>query len=148
MTLATTREDMIRATMEGITYDLKDMLEAMLKADIPPFDTVRITGGIAASEIWNQMQADIYGWNVETVEVNEATALGCAIVAAVGAEVYRNYQEAVDHMVRIKKRYTPTAKVHELYKDAYSVWKTIFKHTHGACNDEISRFQDKYRNLI
>ena len=66
MTLATSREDMVRATMEGITFDLKDMLLAMLDANVPTFNTVRITGGIAVSEIWNQMQADIYGWDVET----------------------------------------------------------------------------------
>ena len=145
MTLATTREDMIRATMEGIAYDLKDMFEAMLKANIPSFNTVRVTGGIAVSDIWNQIQADIYGWNVETVEVSEATALGSAMVAAVGAGVYNNYQEAADHMVRVKKRYIPNPEVRELYKDGYRVWKTIFSCTTGICNDEISYFQDKYR---
>ena len=147
MTLATTREDMIRATMEGITYDLKDMFEAMLKAGIPSFNTVRITGGIAVSDVWNQIQADVYGWDVETVEISEATALGCAIVAAVGAGVYADYQDAVDHMVKIKKHYTPNMKAHELYKDAFRVWKSIFSSTHGACNDGIAQFQDKYRSF-
>lgn len=37
-------------------------------------------------------QADIYGWDVETVEVSEATALGCALVAAVGAGIYNSYK--------------------------------------------------------
>lgn len=147
MTLATTREDVIRATMEGITFDLKDMLDAMLEANVPEFDTVRITGGIAVSDVWNQMQADIYGWNVETVAVSEATALGCALCAAVGAGIYSSYQEAVDNMVQVTKRYIPNSKNHEIYKDAYKVWKQIFQDLHQNANAAIAAFQDKYRDF-
>ena len=147
MTLATSREDLVRATMEGITFDLKDMLDAMLEANVPEFDTVRITGGIAVSDVWNQMQADIYGWNVETVAVSEATALGCALCAAVGAGVYSSYQEAVDNMVHVTKRYIPNSKNHEVYKDAYKVWKQIFRDLHQNANAAIAAFQDKYRVL-
>ncbi|MCI8326781.1 MAG: xylulose kinase [Lachnospiraceae bacterium] len=147
MTLATAREDLIRATMEGIVFDLKDMLLAMLDANVPEFDTVRITGGIAVSDVWNQIQADIYNWNVETVEVSEATALGCAIVASVGAGLYKDFQEAVDNMVRVTKRYTPNPKNVEVYKDAYEVWRTIFKDLHQNTNKMIADFQEKYRDL-
>lgn len=147
MTLATSREDMVRATMEGITFDLKDMLLAMLDANVPTFNTVRITGGIAVSEIWNQMQADIYGWDVETVEVSEATALGCALVAAVGAGIYNSYKDAVEEMVKVVKRYTPNEKNRELYEDAYRVWKSIFQDLHQHANKNIAEFQDKYRDF-
>ena len=147
MTLATSREDMIRATMEGIVFDLKDMLDAMLEANVPEFNTVRITGGIAVSDVWNQIQADIYGWTVETVENSEATALGCALVAAVGAGIYKDYNEAVSKMVRVTKRYEPNPEIHKIYKDAYEVWRNIFKDLHQNANKNISEFQEKYRNL-
>ena len=145
MTLATTREDIIRATMEGIVFDLKDMLLAMLDAKVPPFNTVRITGGIAVSEIWNQMQADIYNWNVETVAVSEATALGCALVAAVGAGIYPTYKEAVNKMVKVVKRYTPNQENVPLYEDAFKVWRQIFRDLHQNSTQMIADFQDKYR---
>lgn len=147
MTLATTREDFIRATMEGIVYDLKDMLCAMLDANVPEFNTVRITGGIAVSEVWNQIQADIYGWNVETVAVSEATALGCAIVAAVGAGLYPDYQSAVDAMVKVTKHYTPNPENREIYDDGFKVWKSIFQDLHQHANQNIADFQEKYRNF-
>ena len=147
MTLATSREDMIRATMEGIVFDLKDMLLAMLDANVPAFNTVRITGGIAVSEVWNQMQADIYNWNVETVAVSEATALGCALVAAVGAGVYDTYKEEVEAMVRVTKRYTPNPDNVEIYKDAFEVWRSIFRDLHQNANQQIADFQEKYRNF-
>ena len=127
MTLATSREDMVRATMEGITFDLKDMLLAMLDANVPTFNTVRITGGIAVSEIWNQMQADIYGWDVETVEVSEATALGCALVAAVGAGIYNSYKDAVEEMVKVVKRYTPNEKTENFTKMHIEYGKVSFR---------------------
>ena len=147
MTLATSREDMIRATMEGIVFDLKDMLDAMVTANVPEFSTVRITGGIAVSEVWNQIQADIYGWNVETVEVSEATALGCAMVASVGAGIYKDYDEAAEKMVRVTKRYVPNPNNAEMYKDAYAVWKSIFRDLHQNANQNIADFQDKYREM-
>ena len=145
MTLATSREDIIRATMEGIVFDLKDMLLAMLDAKVPPFNTVRITGGIAVSEVWNQMQADIYNWNVETVAVSEATALGCALVAAVGAGIYPTYKEAVNKMVKVVKRYTPNPENVPIYEDAFKVWRQIFRDLHQNSTQMIADFQDKYR---
>ena len=139
---------MVRATMEGITFDLKDMLLAMLDANVPTFNTVRITGGIAVSEIWNQMQADIYGWDVETVEVSEATALGCALVAAVGAGIYNSYKDAVEEMVKVVKRYTPNEKNRELYEDAYRVWKSIFQDLHPVSYTHLVDLDSQKKEII
>lgn len=146
MTLNTTREDLIRATMEGICFDIKDMLEAMVAANVPNFNTVRVTGGVARSEVWNQIQADIYNRPVETVAVEEATALGCAIVAAVGAGVYKNYKEAAERMVRVTRCYEPKPANVEIYQEAYKVWQNIFRGLHANGYASIAAFQDKYRD--
>lgn len=146
MTLNTTRQDLIRATMEGICFDIKDMLEAMVAANVPNFDTVRVTGGIARSEVWNQIQADIYNRPVETVAVEEATALGCAMVAAVGAGIFKDYNEAAKSMVRVTRCYKPRPENVEIYKDAYKVWQDIFKGLNKQGYAGISAFQDKYRD--
>ena len=146
MTLNTSRQDLIRATMEGICFDIKDMLEAMVAANVPNFTTVRVTGGIARSEIWNQIQADIYNRPVETVAQEEATALWCAMVAAVGAGIYADYEEAAKNMVRVTRCYEPNPDNVELYKDAYATWQSAFKGLHREGYAEIAAFQDKYRN--
>lgn len=146
MTLNSTREDLIRATMEGVCFDIKDMLEAMVAANVPNFSTVRITGGIARSEVWNQIQADIYNRPVETVAVEEATALGCAMIAAVGVGIYPDYKEAAKRMVKVTRRYDPKPHNVEIYKDAYEVWKDIFKGLNAKGYEGVSDFQNKYRD--
>ena len=122
------------------------MLEAMVAAEVPNFNTVRVTGGVARSEVWNQIQADIYNRPVETVAVEEATALGCAIVAAVGAGVYKDYKEAAGRMVRVTRCYEPKPENVEIYRDAYAVWQEIFKGLHASGYASIAAFQDKYRD--
>ena len=118
----------------------------MVAANVPNFTTVRVTGGIARSEIWNQIQADIYNRPVETVAQEEATALGCAMVAAVGAGIYADYEEAAKNMVRVTRCYEPNPDNVELYKDAYATWQSAFKGLHREGYAEIAAFQDKYRN--
>ena len=81
MTLAHTKADLYRAAMEGICFEMKQMLEALKLGGFKPFELLRLTGGAARSDVWNQIQADIYGSPVETVEVAEATALGAAMLA-------------------------------------------------------------------
>ncbi|MEG1619567.1 MAG: FGGY family carbohydrate kinase [Eubacterium sp.] len=145
MTFAHTRSDLIRATMEGVCYDIRDMLEAMVAGNVPDFDTVRLTGGISRSHYWCQMQADIYNRPCETVAVEEATALGCAMVAAVGVGVYKNYEEAANHMVKVTRRYEPDPEAAARYEDAYQTWRTVFKALSGDAFEAVTGFQEKYR---
>lgn len=145
MTFAHTRNDLIRATMEGICYDIRDMLDAMVSGNVPNYEVVRLTGGISRSDFWCQMQADIYNRPCEIVAVEEATALGCAIVAAVGVGIFKDYEEAAEKMVKITKRYEPNPDNAARYEDAYQTWKQVFKALTGPANDAVAAFQEKYR---
>jgi len=145
MTFAHNKNDLVRATMEGICYDIKDMLEAMVAGNVPNFECVRLSGGISQSEFWCQMQADIYNRPCETVENEEATSLGCAMVAAVGVGIYKDYNEAAAEMVHIKKRYEPNPQKAAQYQDAYHAWQTIYQALSGKAFDAIVDFQEKYR---
>ena len=105
--------------MEGVNYDIRDMLDAMVSGGAPDFDMVRLTGGIFRSELWCQMQADIFNRSCEVVAVEEATALGCAMVAAVGVGIYKDFEEAEKHMVKIRRRYEPNPENVKRYEDAF-----------------------------
>ncbi len=144
LTLTHKRSDLIRSIMEGVVFDLKDMLVAMEKANIPKFKEVRITGGIARSELWNQIQADIYNKEVVATEYEEATVLGCAIIAAVGVGLYKDINEATKNMVHIKKRYIPNQRNVECYGRLYEIWQEAFKQYSGSTYDKISRFQKDF----
>jgi xylulokinase len=145
MTFAHTRNDIVRATMEGICYDIRDMLDAMVAGNVPEYKTVRLTGGISRSDFWNQMQADIYNRPCETVACEEATALGCAMVAAVGVGVYKDFNEAAKSMVQVTKRYEPDPKTVGRYEDAYQTWRTVYRSLSGKAYDAVAAFQEKYR---
>jgi xylulokinase len=145
MTFAHTRNDIVRATMEGICYDIRDMLDAMVAGNVPEYKTVRLTGGISRSDFWNQMQADIYNRPCETVACEEATALGCAMVAAVGVGVYKDFNEAAKNMVTVTKRYEPDPKTVERYENAYQTWRTVYRALSGKAYDSLAAFQEKYR---
>ena len=90
MTLGVTKSELLRAAMEGICFEMRGMLDALKDAGFHEFKKLRVTGGAARSDLWNQIQADIYGCPVETVNASEATALGAAMIGAVGAGVFKD----------------------------------------------------------
>ena len=92
------------------------------------------------------MQCDIFNCKCEVVAVEEATSLGCAMMASVGAGIYKDLPEAAENMVRIKKVYTPNPKNAKIYEDAYKVWRQIYKDLANKSFDMIAEFQDTYRD--
>ncbi|HAK47394.1 MAG TPA: xylulose kinase [Spirochaeta sp.] len=121
LTFAHTRYDMARAFMEGITMDMRDMLNAMSASGVE-VKQGRILGGPTKSDVWNQIQADIYGIPVDTLKVGDATVLGAAILGGVGAGIFSSIEEGADKMVALDKRYEPDMKNHELYSRIYDTY--------------------------
>lgn len=117
--LSTRRADLVRASLEGISYGIRQILEA----GGHHFEALRLLGGAARSPFWNQMQADIYNCQIVTLETEEASALGAAIIAATGAGLYESIPEAVRAMSRIKHCYTPNPENVEKYNLSYEAWK-------------------------
>jgi xylulokinase len=141
MSLATKRSDMLRAVMEGICFENRMMLETLSESGITPAKTLRVIGGAANNPFWNQMQADIYGLPVETVTAKECTALGAAIIGAVAAGAYSSYEEAVNNMVHVKRRYLPDEINKKLYDKLYDVWDSCYNDLSGEAYKRIFAFQ-------
>ena len=88
LTMGHTRADMIRATLEGITYNLRLILEAFQNQGVQ-ISAMRIIGGGANGAAWRQILADIYGMPVQRPElVAEATSFGAALAGGVGVGIY------------------------------------------------------------
>lgn len=141
MTLGTTKGDMLRAAMEGICFEMREMLTALKAAGFSDFQRLRVTGGAAHSQLWNQIQANIYGCRVETVEVGEATALGAAMIAAVGAGVYQDLAEASAHMVHVKDVYDPDPETMAKYDQVFEVWQACYEGLAKEAYPKICAFQ-------
>jgi D-xylulose kinase len=114
------RVDLIRAIMEGTSFEVRHNLEVMKELGIA-VEELRITGGATRSTIWNQIQADICKLMVQRSQIEEATALGAAILASVGGGIYGNAVEASEQMVKVGERYTPSTKNQTLYDKLYSI---------------------------
>ena len=144
MTLAHTKADLYRAAMEGICFEMKQMLEALKAAKFKPFELLRVTGGAARSSLWNQIQADIYGSPVETVEVSEATALGAAMLGAVGVGIYKDIHEATANMVHVDKRWEPISANVKTYEELFAVFEDGFNALRPKFFPGLVEFQSKY----
>ncbi|MDR2620559.1 MAG: hypothetical protein LBC29_05530 [Propionibacteriaceae bacterium] len=121
-----TKADMVRSVMEGITLEARHILESMLAAGVQMDDVITLTGGASKSAGWCQIVADVFGVKIRTLDVPDASILGAAGLAAVGAGLLRDVAEVVENMVRFDKEYQPIPanvdvynKVFKVYRDAY-----------------------------
>ena len=144
MTLGTTKAELTRAAMEGICFEMREMLEALNGAGFSEFKTLPVTGGAARSSLWTQIQADIYGCAVETVEEPEATALGAAMIAAVGAGIYSDMKEASEKMVHVARRYEPNPERVAQYNDVFELFKACYEGLAKDAFPKIYQYQNKY----
>ena len=118
-----TRAHLVRGVYEGIVYCHKHHIEKLLKSRTLPVSSIQLAGGVARSEVWSQMFADVLQLPVETIEVNETGALGCAITAAVAVGEYPSFEAAAKKMVKVKARYTPNKDVYPYYQERYDLYR-------------------------
>jgi xylulokinase len=121
LTFAHDRASLARCFMEGITLEVRDMVNSMAASGIP-IEQVRILGGATKSELWNQMQADVYNRPVETLKMTDAALMGAALCAAVGVGEFPGIAEGAERMVQVDKKYTPDPKKVGLYDEIYGIY--------------------------
>jgi glycerol kinase len=84
---------MIRAALEAMAFQTKDVFDLMEKESGVLLKTLRVDGGAAANNLMMQFQSDLLGLEVDRPAQLETTALGVAMMAALGAGIYKNTQE-------------------------------------------------------
>jgi xylulokinase len=141
LTFAHTKADLVRGAMEGICYEMRDMLESLQEAPFKPFEYYRVTGGAARSRLWNQIQADIYGRPVETVKESEATALGAAMLATLGVGIYKDIHEAINYMVHVVDRWDPIPENVKIYEEMFGIFRETYQALKVKVFPAISRHQ-------
>ncbi len=119
------RQHMVRAILEGVCYGLRDSLELMRELRIEP-RRVRVLGGGARSLLWRQILADVFACNVYTMEVDEGSSFGAAILASVGTRAYATVRDAVRAMVREREevRFNPQSSA--IYEEYYRVYRALY----------------------
>lgn len=105
LTRDTGKEHIIKATLESLAYQTKDILEAMQDDTGIQLASLKVDGGASANNILMQFQADILGTPVERPEVIESTAMGAAFFAGIAIGLWK--KEDVVRNRRIQKKFTP-----------------------------------------
>ncbi|MGB8646766.1 MAG: xylulokinase [Anaerolineae bacterium] len=132
LTLRHTKAHMARAVLEGVAYGLRDSLELMNPRGLK-IDQVRASGGGARSPLWRQILADVFDAEIALVNVTEGAAFGAALLAGVGAGLYKDVQEACARTIRVVERVEPGpdaatyAEYYPFYRSLYPALAPFFK---------------------
>lgn len=117
--------DLLRSTYEGIAYALGSVLEVFQdnKLDV---NIMTLIGGGARSPLWNEIMANIYNKKVRIHSFpGEATSLGAAIAAGVGAGIFADFEKAAE-CIKYKKLCSPDDELVSQYKKIYDVYKSVY----------------------
>jgi len=126
LTLAHTRGHLIRAIMEGVTYAMRDSLEIIEGLGVP-VQQIRASGGGSRSPLWRQIQADVFGRKVVTINSEEGPAYGVALLAAVGAGAFKNIAEACKATIRPVKQTSVNRAAKAYYDRAFPEYQQLYR---------------------
>ncbi|CAN5843805.1 xylulokinase [soil metagenome] len=120
------RAHMIRAVLEGATFAMRDSLE-LIREMGQPIEQVRLSGGGARNPLWRQLQADIYGQDVHTINASEGPAFGVALLALVGTGAYSSVEEACDATIKLVDQSKVNPAVKAFYDRAYPIYRRLYR---------------------
>ncbi|MGC9778661.1 MAG: xylulokinase [Candidatus Heimdallarchaeota archaeon] len=124
--LGHTRNHLIRAIMEATCYEIRTNLHVFRELGVK-LNELRITGGASRNSTWNQIEADICKMPVIKGQVEEATALGAAILAGVGAGVYKDIDAAAQQMVIIEDKKKPIPENVKIYDQYFEIYSSLYE---------------------
>jgi len=122
------RAHVIRAVLEGVAFSLRDTFTIFEEMRIP-IKHVRLGGGGARSPVWRRIQSEVYGREVEIVEAEEGAAYGAAILAGVGANLWRSVEAACVSAVRVADRIRPNPDNVAILNEEYASYRRIYPAT-------------------
>jgi xylulokinase len=125
LTASHTQAHIVRAILEGVAFSLKDTFTIFHEMNVP-VKSIRLGGGGARSQLWRQIQADVYAHEVELVEAEEGAAFGAAILAGVGAKIWPSVDAACDSVVRVREHVQPKDVNAAAMRDKYAAFRRIY----------------------
>lgn len=121
----TTRKQMTLAVLEGVTFALRDCLEAAKKNGIEVKKT-KLCGGGAKSLLWRKIVANVMNLPVEIPQTEQGPSYGGAMLAMVGCGEYASVKDAAEQIVNVKETVYPDEKIAELYEKRYNTFRKLY----------------------
>lgn len=125
LTASHTRAHIVRAILEGVAFSLRDSFEIFKEMQVP-IEKIRLAGGGARSSLWRQIQADIYGQEIETVQAEEGAAYGVALLAGVAAGVWSSVDAACEAVVKVRDRVAPDPAAMKVLDRQYAQYQALY----------------------
>ena len=138
LTATHTRAHVIRAILEGVAFSLRDTFTIFQEMNVP-VKNIRLGGGGARSPLWRQIQADVYGQEVEILEAEEGAAYGAAILAGVGAKLWPSVDAACASVTRVKQTVEPIAANVAIMDDSYALYRRVYPATREIFHPTVPR---------
>ncbi|MFX0098042.1 MAG: xylulokinase [Candidatus Hodarchaeota archaeon] len=120
-----TRGDIYRSIMEGTSFDVKKNIEVFKELGLN-ISEIRLTGGGCRSRIWNQVLSDTSNVPCIKSEYEEATAMGCALLAATGAGIFKDISKAANDFIKIDAKFEPDSTNHALYSNVMALSSRLY----------------------
>jgi len=124
------RRHVVRAILEGVAFSLRDSLSIFSHIGVP-VNRIRLGGGGARNSLWRQIQAEVYGMDVETVVAEEGAAFGAAILAAVGSGAWPSVDQACESIVKTAARTQPDPANIRRMNEVYTRYRRLYPALHS-----------------
>ncbi len=125
LTFSTTRGDIAKAILEGLTYELRLNLDLLRDGGVA-IDVLRAIGGGARSPLWLRLKADITGIPVITPRITEAAAFGAALLAGTGAGLWPSAAEGAERFLELTDIYQPDPARHAAYSRLFELYREVY----------------------
>ena len=136
----TTRADAIRSLFEGLGYQLLDVIATMEAGSGRKTAEVIAVGGAIRNKFWMQNKADMLGVRVRVPEVEEATVLGAAILAGIGAGLFADAQDAFDRIKPESVYYEPDESLTRFYREMFPTYRDLYTSVRSVNHRLFDRF--------
>src|SRR5256714_5762361 len=114
------RPELVRALIEGLAFWLRDNTEMLCNLGIaPPHPEITVIGGATQATLLLQIKAEITGCPFKVPQITEAAATGAALLAGMGANIFRSGEEAASSVRHTVQIYEPVAEAVEIYNTIY-----------------------------
>lgn len=132
LSLNHSRSYMIRATMEGICYSLRFVLDAL--REFEDVKDIRISGSFTKSELWVQIMSDIFGEHITLPNNSEGASFGAAVLGFISDGTLSDINDTAE-LVQPECIYYPKEQNQEVYDELFSIYESLYIHM----KDDLAR---------
>ncbi|BAC15074.1 xylulokinase [Oceanobacillus iheyensis] len=134
------RQHFTRAVLEGITFSLQESV-TILRESGKKIESIISLGGGAKSDLWLQMQADIFQANVIRLTSEQGPGMGAAMIASVGVGWFNSLADCGDVFIQEEKVYKPIEENVKVYHDLFLLYKEVYSST-TKINKQLREFRN------